>query len=116
MKYRPEEVDRYLAEISPEKRALVEKLQSVIMSLHPQIQPRIAYQILMYRLPTGWVGLGPRKDGVTLYTEQAEAVAAFRARHPEIDTGKGCLRFRLTDQLPWPELEALIKFALEAKA
>ena len=116
MKYQPEEVERYLAELSPEKKALVERLQSVIMSLYPRIRPRIAYQILIYRLPTGWVGLGPRKDGVTLYTEQAEAVAAFRAKHPQLKTGKGCLRFRLTDELPWPELEALIKFALEAKA
>ena len=41
----------------------------------------------------GWVGLGYRKDGVSLYTCGVPALAEYTALHPQIKSGKGCLRF-----------------------
>jgi uncharacterized protein YdhG (YjbR/CyaY superfamily) len=73
---------------------------------------------MQYRMPSyhhrdGWVGIANQKRHVSLYTCGEHCIAAFTAKHPDINAGKGCLRFRDRDELPLADLKAVIRRAME---
>ena len=49
---------------------------------------------------------------LALYTCSAERIAGFRARHPEVAAGRGCLRFRDSQRLPLADLAQVVRNAL----
>ena len=116
MKYAPEEVQAYLDAVTDERKTLFTLLHDTITEMYPTAVKRIAYQILEFRVPTGKVFLGYRKDGVSLYTGHIQRISEFRLSHPSIKTGKGCLNFTLKTDIPWDDVKALIRYAMEYMA
>lgn len=108
-----EKVAQYIAAIPAEKRPLFDRLQRLILDLYPDLELRISYGIVMHKRGKSWVGLGVWKQGVSLYTNRPQLITAFKTRHPAIKTGKGCINFRLTDELPVEDLHTVITGAVE---
>lgn len=109
-----QEVWDYIKAHSAEQIAYYERLQSLICELYPQLSVKRNYGIAMYYKGKNWVGLGFRKDGVSLYTQYFALINAFKAKHPKQKTGKACINFKLNDPLPIEDLKQVIIGALEA--
>jgi len=107
------DVQRYMDGIPKEKRPLFDKLQALVMSLYPDAEVVLSYQIPTYKAKTGWVGLGYWKDGVSVYTNRPQYIAAFKEKHPAIKTGKGSINFKLTDAVPVTALNKVIRQVIE---
>ncbi len=107
------EIDAYIRKADDSGRDMLLSLHNLILKHYPQTNLKIAYRILMYKLQTGWVGLGYWKQGVTLYSEAISKIAEFRTKHPKFKTGKGCINFKLQDEIPLPDVLDVIRFAME---
>jgi len=104
-------VRAYIDRVSDDRRALLGRLRALLLAAFPEAQEVLWWSMPTYRLGNGWVALGYRKDGVSLYTCSAEHIIAFKAAHPRFRTGKACVNFRLADDVP---AESLVQVARHA--
>jgi uncharacterized protein YdhG (YjbR/CyaY superfamily) len=102
------EVQNYIVQVTDERRLLFLKLQSLIYNLYPNAVASISYGIVKYSLPSGWGFLGYWKEGVSLYTGYIKALPDFVSKHPQIKTGKGSIKLKLTDEIPWEDIIAIM--------
>ena len=91
-----EDVQRYLEAVSPERRALFDRVHRLVLQAQPG-----AGCVLSYKMPTFVVGdrrlhVGVWKHGLSLYGWEAGRDGGFAERHPELDSGKGTLHIPLS--------------------
>ncbi len=107
------DVTAYFDAQPAERRALLEQLHGLIGSLYPAAVLSMEYRMPTYRVGEGWVAIANQKRYVSLYTCGAHHLEAFKAKHPGIRGGKGCLNFKPADALPLKDLEQVIRHAIE---
>lgn len=114
-------VEEYLAELSPERRAIVEAVRATILENLPEgYEEAMNWGMLTYQVPLSiypetyngkplmYVALASQKNYLSLYLTgvyiHAEARQAFEAAYrftgKRMDIGKSCVRFRTLDDLP----------------
>jgi len=106
--------EQYMNKGEIEQRVMFEKLHNLIVSLYPDAELKISFGILMHKMGKAWVALGYRKDGVSLYTQYPALITEFKAKHPQIKNGKGCINFRLNDAIPLAAVKKIIKGAMDS--
>jgi uncharacterized protein YdhG (YjbR/CyaY superfamily) len=102
------EVQAYIDSVSDGRKDLILKLQEIILRNFPEALVRISYNIVNYKLPTGWTFLSYWKQGVTLTVGYLPMLIEFKTQYPKIKTGKGSINFKLTDNIPWDYIEQVI--------
>ncbi len=114
-------VEEYLAELSPERRAIVETVRATILENLPAgYEEAMNWGMITYQVPLSiypdtyngkplmYAALASQKNYLSLYLTgvyiDAEArqafEAAYRATGKRMDIGKSCVRFRNLDDLP----------------
>ena len=106
------DVYNYLDSVPDDRRAHIRQLHDLILELYPDAATDMAYKMPTYRHAGGWVALANQKHHISLYTCGEHHIAAFRKKHPEISTGKGCIRFRDSDPIPLAALKQVIRHAM----
>jgi uncharacterized protein YdhG (YjbR/CyaY superfamily) len=106
---KPRTVDEYLAALSEDKRAALEKLRKTIRSAAPKAEECISYQIPAYRLNGMLVGFGATATHCAFYLMSATTVEAYKAELGDYDTSKGTIRFQADDPLPAALVRKLVK-------
>jgi uncharacterized protein YdhG (YjbR/CyaY superfamily) len=92
-------VDEYLARLSGDKRAALERLRRTIKSAAPRAEECISYQLPAFRLDGRmlvWYGAGA--NHCSFYP--GAIVDAHKADLKNYDTSKGTIRFQPDDPLP----------------
>lgn len=107
------DVERFMDGVPAELKSHYDTLHELILSMYPDADVVISYGVPTYRAKSGWVSLGYRKDGVSLYTNGLHHLAEFKAKYPNIKTGKGSIKFAATEKLPVTALKKVIKHAIE---
>ena len=92
-----DDVQAYIDAIEPDHRPLFDRIQRLVLDVHPS-----ARVVLSYKMPTYVVGkkrlyVGAWTHGLSLYGWDAERVAPFIERHPELKTRKGTIQLRPSD-------------------
>ena len=105
-------IGRYIARVPQARRERVLALHGLILSLFPQAAVSMEYRMPTYRLGANFISWGSMKRHIAIYTCSSERIAGFRARHPEVLGGLGCLRFRDSQRLPLADLAQVVKNAL----
>ena len=105
---------RYIDSVRDDRRAYLERLQALIFGLYPDANLVRSYGIAAYKIRSRWIGLGYRKDGVTLYTK-GQRIPEFEAKYPGIQTSKGGIQFKLTDKVSDAALRKLIRRVVEGQ-
>ena len=108
----PQLIARYLARVPAARRERARALHGLILGLFPQASVSLDHRMPTYRLGGQFVAWASTQRHLALYTCSSERIAGFRARHPEIEAGKGCLRFRDRQRLPLADLAQVVKNAL----
>ncbi len=105
----PQTIDEYLAPLSKEKRAALERLRKDIRSAAPGAEECISYQIPGFRLDGRLlVSFGAAANHCALYPG-AFPVEAHRKELEAYDTSKGTIRFRTGRLLPATLVRKLVK-------
>jgi len=101
-------IDAYLAAVSPEKRAALERLRKVIRAAAPKAEECISYGIPAFRLNGKFlVGLGAAATHCSFYP--GAVLATFGEDLKAYDTSKGTIRFQADKPLPSGLVRKLVK-------
>lgn len=112
MKDDAQAIARYVALVPEARRERALALHGLILSLFPQAAISMEHRMPTYRLGANFIAWASQKRHLALYTCSEARIAGFRARHPEVSAGKGCLRFRDSQRLPLADLAQVVKNAL----
>jgi uncharacterized protein YdhG (YjbR/CyaY superfamily) len=108
----PDDVRAYVDALDLSHRRLFDRLQDLVLSVVPDAEIVISYQIPLYRVGSRHVGLNAgRADGVTLTTTSPAHIEAFRRRHPQFKTNKASIRFGFDDELPDDDIKDVVRRA-----
>jgi uncharacterized protein YdhG (YjbR/CyaY superfamily) len=110
-----DDVRRYKASVSGERRALFDRLEKIVLDMYPRAEVGIAYGVPTYGTKPARVGLGYWKEGVSFYPYSGSALSEFRRKHPTIKTTKGSVNFKVTDRLPVAAIKKLIRQAMNRR-
>src|SRR6476646_6668491 len=109
---RPRTIDEYLAAMSDDKRAALEKLRKTIRAAAPQAEECISYQLAAFRQDGMLVGFGATANHCAFYLMSASTVAAHQDDLKGYDTSKGTIRFPADRPLPAALVRKLVKARL----
>jgi len=108
MPSKPRTIDEYLAPLSHEKRAALEKLRKAIRAAAPKAEECISYQVPAFRLGGKFlVAFGAGVNHCAFYP--GAVVDAHKHELEDYDTGKGTIRFRPDEPLPTALVRKLVK-------
>jgi len=110
MKARPRTIDEYLAGVSADKRAALEKVRKAIRSAAPKAEECISYGLPAFRLNGKLlVAFGAASGHCSFYPMSGATVAAHRVELAGYDTSPGTVRFAPTAPLPARLVRKLVK-------
>lgn len=106
---KPRTIDDYLAPLSADKRAALEKLRRAIHSTAPEAEECISYQIPSFRLDRRLlVSFGAAANHCSFYPG-AHPIEAHAADLKAYDTSKGTIRFPADRPLPASLVRKLVR-------
>ncbi len=106
---KPETIDQFLAPLSPEKRAALQKLRRAIKSAAPRTEECISYGIPAFRLDGRLlVAFGGGAKHCAFYPG-AHPIKAHQDALKVYDTSKGTIRFQADSPLPVALVRKLVK-------
>lgn len=98
---KPGTTDEYLATLSDDKRAALEKLRATIRRIVPQAEECMSYGLPAFRLDGKvLVGFGAGKDHCSFFPMSGQTVATLAKELARYDTSKGTIRFPVDKPLP----------------
>jgi len=113
---KPQTIDEYLAPLSSEKRAALERLRKAIRSAAPGAQECISYGIPAFRLGGRLlVAFGAAAKHCAFYPG-ARPVEANKGELEAYDTSKGTIRFPADRPLPAALVRKLVKTRIAERA
>jgi uncharacterized protein YdhG (YjbR/CyaY superfamily) len=112
MSAKPSTIDEYLARLSDDKRAALEKLRRTIRAAAPKAEECISYQIPAFRQEGMLVAFGATAKHCAFYPMSSSTVEAHKDELKEYDTSKGTIRFQADKPLPAALVRKLVKSRL----
>jgi uncharacterized protein YdhG (YjbR/CyaY superfamily) len=110
----PKTIDEYLAGVSDDKRAALQKLRKAIRSAVPTAEECIAYQIPSFRLDGRFLlSFGAAAKHCAFYPGSA-AVEVHRKELKKFGLSTGTIRFQAADPLPPALVRKLVKTRVAA--
>src|SRR6267143_2533433 len=106
---KPKTIDEYLAALSDDKQAALEKLRKTIRAAAPKAEECISYQIPAYRQNGMLVGFGATAKHCAFYLMSSSTVEAHKDELKDYDTSKGTIRFQADNPLPDALVRKLVK-------
>lgn len=107
-----ETIDDYLATLSPDKRAALQRLREAIRKVIPRAEECISYQMPGFRLDGKvlvWIGAGA--NHCAFYP--GGVVAEFEKELAGYETSKGTIRFQPDDPIPATLVRKLINARID---
>ena len=117
MAKRPRTIDDYLAGLSTDKRAALQKVSAAIRSAAPKAEECIAYGLPAFRLNgTCLVAFRAAAHHCAFHPMSGATVATHRAELAGYDTSPGTIRFQPSDPLPARLIRKLVKARIAENA
>jgi len=109
MAAKPKTIDEYLAALSEDKRAALEKLRKTIRAAAPKAEECISYQLAAFRQNGMLVAFGATANHCAFYLMSSSTVEAHKDELKDYDTSKGTIRFQADNPLPAALVRKLVK-------
>jgi len=109
-------IDEYLAGLSDDQRAALEKLRTTIRAAAPDAEECISYQVPAFRLNGVLVAFGARASHCAFYPMSSSTVAAHKDELKGYETSTGTIRFQPDHPLPAALVRKIIKARIAENA
>jgi uncharacterized protein YdhG (YjbR/CyaY superfamily) len=110
MPAKPTTIDEYLAGVTADQRAALEKIRKTIRAAAPDAEEGVSYGLAAFRLGgRPLVAFGASADHCAFYPMSATTVAAHQKELAGYDTSKGTIRFPADQPLPATLVRKLVK-------
>ena len=114
---KPNAIDTYLAKLSDDKRAALQRLRKGIRAAAPKAEECISYQLPAFRLDgMPLIAFGASAKHCAFYLMSGSTVAAFDKELAGYDTSKGTIRFRPDQPLPIALVRKLVNARIAENA
>ncbi len=110
----PETVEEYIALQSPEARAHVAELRSLIQRCVPDVTERIAWSMPVYKKDEGSISFAACKKHVSLYVDAA-ALEPMKPQLREFTIKKNTIYLPYDKALPIEEIEELVTQSFDGR-
>jgi uncharacterized protein YdhG (YjbR/CyaY superfamily) len=104
----PKTIDEYLANVSDEHRAALEKLRKQIKAAAPKAEECISYQLPAFRQNGGLVWFGAAKNHCSLYPGST-AIENHKDELKSYGLSKGTIRFQPDKPIPAALVRKIVK-------
>jgi uncharacterized protein YdhG (YjbR/CyaY superfamily) len=110
VKQKPVTIDEYLASVSPDQRALLQKLRQTIRTVAPKVEECISYGIPAFRLNgRSLVFFGAWANHCSFYPGSSTTLKKFRGDLKGFQITKGTIRFSPDNPLATTLVQKLLK-------
>ena len=110
MATKPRTIDEYLAGVSPENRAALQKVRRAVHAAAPGAEECISYGMPAFRLDgTLIAGFKAAANHCSFHPMSGETVATLEADLVGYETSRGTIRFSARAGLPAPLVRKLVK-------
>lgn len=109
-------IDQYLAGLSADQRAALQKLRKAIRAAAPKAEECISYSLPAFRQDGMLVAFGARAGHCAFYPMSATTVETYKDELEGYDTSKGTIRFQPEKPLPVALVRKLVKARLAENA
>jgi|SRR5882672_1046560 len=109
-------IDEYLATLTPQQRAFLQKLRRLIHSIAPKAEECITYSMPGFRQNSPFVAFAAFKDHYSLFPMGGATIEKFKRELKSFDTNKGTIRFTEEKPLPASLIRKIIKHRLAIDA
>ena len=117
MKVKSKTIDEYLAPLSPDKRAALEKLRKTIKAAVPEAEECISYGLAAFRLDgRPLVAFGATENHCAFYPMSSTTLETLKDELAGYETSKGTIRFQANKPLPVTLVRKLIKTRIAENA
>jgi uncharacterized protein YdhG (YjbR/CyaY superfamily) len=106
---KPKTIDEYLAGISDDKRAALEKLRKTIKAAAPKAEECISYGLAAFRQNGMLVAFGATANHCAFYPMSSTTVETYKDELKDYDTSKGTIRFQAHKPLPVALVRKMVK-------
>ncbi len=106
-------VDEYIRQFSPGTQELLEKMRKSILSVAPEAEESINYQIPTYKTKgKNMVHFAAFKNHIGFYPSPS-GILAFKEELSKYKTSKGAVQFPLKEELPIHMIMEMVRFRLK---
>ena len=112
MPKKPTTIDEYLAAVSPDKRAALEKLRKTIRAVAPAAEECISYAMPAFRQGRMLVGFAATENHCAFYPMSSTTIANHKDDLKGFETSKGTIRFKPEKPIPMALVRKLVKARL----
>jgi uncharacterized protein YdhG (YjbR/CyaY superfamily) len=110
MTSQPKTIDEYLAPLSQDMRAVLERLRKTIRSAAPKAEECISYGLAAFRLNgRPLVAFGAAANHCAFYPMSSSTVAVDKDELKDYHTSKGTIRFQVDKPLPATLVRKLVR-------
>jgi uncharacterized protein YdhG (YjbR/CyaY superfamily) len=110
MTSQPKTIDEYLAPLSQDMRAVLERLRKTIRSAAPKAEECISYGLAAFRLNgRPLVAFGAAANHCAFYPMSSSTVAVHKDELKDYHTSKGTIRFQVDKPLPATLVRELVR-------
>ena len=114
---KPRTIDEYLAGLSEDKRAALERVRKIINTAAPRAEECISYQLPAFRLDgKRLVAFGASANHCAFYPMSSSTVEAHEKELKGYDTSRGTIRFQPDHPLPAALVRKLVKARIAENA
>ena len=103
----------YIENVQENRRERFDGIMALIGRMYPKAELSMKYRMPTWELDDGWIALANQKQYISVYTCGEVHLAAFKALHPEVKTGKGCINIRNKDAFSLDDLAIVVSSAME---
>ena len=107
------QVDDYMVELEPTRRAALDEVRALILETVPDAKETLKYRMPTYEYRGGVLcAFASQKQYMSLYMD-TELVAKHRAELAGLNVGKSCIRFRKLEKLPLATVRIILEETLQ---
>jgi uncharacterized protein YdhG (YjbR/CyaY superfamily) len=106
-------VDDYLASLSPEQRAVLERVRRTIKKAAPDAEERISYRIPLYRQHGDVVGFAAFKDHLSLFVTDSSVSKRFADELNGFEVRNTTIHFSVENPLPEELIGKIVRYRVE---
>jgi uncharacterized protein YdhG (YjbR/CyaY superfamily) len=90
----------------------VDAIREAFLNAVDDVEVTMSYRMPNYEKGASWVAIGNQKKYISVYFCSEEIIQNIRIKHPELSTGKGCIRIRDRQEVPIEDLAVSFRKAM----
>ena len=102
------EVSLYVQKLPPDRKQIIEVIRALIRETVPEAQESMRYRLPTYEIGGNFLAaVASQKHYISLYLN-SQVLETHRQELSHLNCGKGCVRFKLLEDLPVEVVKAIL--------